>query len=269
MNRWLKKLLAKYVTYIEIIGYGFVFLFVIGLILLSRIKAEDEFVGLNGKLNIDYQLFQADKATIILELLADTTEKVQAGQPVILFTDDEDYFADKKMHLTLNTQIQLAEKTGNLELVNQLKQALSILERKKYPSLLKKEMKSEIAGEFWLMQKNFPFAEKGEVIGGIFDFEKCKIHVPQLPVDKRMMRKLKTGQKGTASLIISPLEKIDLQVELVNLKEQEADLKIVNLTKSQKRKIAQAVTSSGEKKELSASISVLVGSKSWMQLIWR
>ena len=35
MNLFIKKILAKYVIYIEIIGYGFVLLFIVGLIALS------------------------------------------------------------------------------------------------------------------------------------------------------------------------------------------------------------------------------------------
>ena len=41
MNRFGKKILAKYVNYIEIISYTFVVLFIGGLIALSKIKAED------------------------------------------------------------------------------------------------------------------------------------------------------------------------------------------------------------------------------------
>ncbi|NOZ62839.1 MAG: hypothetical protein GXO74_14345 [Calditrichaeota bacterium] len=269
MKFWVKKLLAKYVTYIEIIGYGFVILFIAGLIILSRVKAEDEFVGLKGELAISTDLIQSDKPWYVLKIAADTGKVVAPETALLIVTDDPVFIADKKIIVKLDEQTALAEGTGNGSLVSQLQKMRGQLEDKKYPYLSQYEVRSKIEGEFILISDELPFISANSIPGGVFNFENCSLYVSQLPVDKRMKRKLKIGQTGTAAIQISPLEKINVSVELVNLTESEADLKIMELNQSKKKKLAAALTALPKDEKLSATISVLVGSKSWMQLIWR
>lgn len=269
MKQWVKKLLAKYVTYIEIIGYGFVILFIAGLIALSRVKAEDEFVNLKGVFTISADLIKADKALYVRKIIADTGEVVDEEIPLLIVTDDPIFIADKKIIVKINEQIALAKETGDISLIMRLQKMRAQLENKKYPHLKQYEIRSKLKGEFILVSDELPFISANAAAGGVFDFENCSLHVSQLPVDKRMKRKLKVGQTGTAAIQISPLEKIDVSVELANLSEKEADLKITGLSPAKKKKLAIALAMLPGNEKLSATIMLLVGSKSWMQLIWR
>lgn len=269
MNLFVKKLLAKYVKYIEIIGYSLVFLFIAGLIALSQIKAEDEYVNLNGNYEIETFLITFDSPRYIIDQLSDSNSVVQANDPLFEVTDDEQFIADQKILDNLEIQVETANKASRRDVADKLSSVILDIEKRKYKYLELSTVRSKISGEFILVNLNNDFIPEHEIIGGVFDLKNSIIRVTEFPVDKRMKKKLKPGQSGTADLKLGPVESINLSVTLDSLNNEEAVFHITEIPKDAKFKIANYISSIPEQKTIQANVKVLVGWKSWMNLIWR
>jgi hypothetical protein len=269
MNRFVKKLLARYVKYIEIIGYAFVILFIAGLVALSYIKAEDEFVNLNGKFEIPTEVIKFDRPHYIIVQLSDSNAVVNVNAPLFEITEDENFIADQTILNSLEQQSKTAKKVSRKNLENELNRIISDLVQKKYPYLEKSTVRSKISGDFIITDLENDFIPSNKVIGGVFDFENNLVRVTDFPADKRMKRKLKLGQTGVATLKLSPIESISLSVSLISLDKNEAIFQSTGISKEVKFKVAKYLCSNPNNNKIDANISVLVGWKSWMRLIWR
>lgn len=269
MNRFTKKLLAKYVTYIEIIGYGFVLLFVAGMIALSYIKAEDEFVTLQGKFEVPADLIQFDRTHYLIDQLSDSNTVVDANAPLLEVTDDEQFIAEQTILNNLQGQVVIAQTANQKNLEQGLNRIIADLIQRRYPSLRMSTVRAKIAGDFLITNLASDLIPQKKIIGGVFNFDSNLIRVAEFPPDRQVRRKLKLGQTGTATLKLSPVESINLPVVLVSLSEKEAYFHSAEISKELKFKIAQNLCSNPETNQIEASINVLVGWKSWMRLIWR
>lgn len=269
MNRFIKKLLARYVTYIEIIGYGFVLLFVAGMIALSYIKAEDEFVNLQGKFEVPADLIQFDRTHYLIDQLSDSNAVVEINAPLFEVTDDEQFIAEQTILSNLEGQVEIARKVAQKNLEQRLNQIITDLIPKRYPSLRMSTVRAKIAGDFLITDLANDLIAPHKIIGGVFDFDNNLIRVAEFPPDRQARRKLKLGQTGTATLKLSPVESIQLAVVLVSLSETEAYLHATEISQDARFKIAQHLSNNPETNQIEASVSVLVGWKSWMRLIWR
>jgi len=268
MNRFVKKLLAKYVKYIEIIGYALVFLFIAGLIALSKIKAEDEYVNLNGNYEFETFLIQFDTPKYIIDQLSDSNSVVQANDPLFEITDDERFIADQSILDNLEIQVETANKASRRDVADKLSSVILDIEKRKYKYLKLSTVRSKITGEFILVNLNKDFVPEHEIIGGVFDLKNSIIRVTEFPVDKRMKKKLKPDQAGTANLKLGLVESIDISITLDSLNNEEAVFHITEIPEDAKIKIARYI-SSFPGQTIQANVNVLVGWKSWMNLIWR
>ncbi len=269
MNRFIKKLLARYVTYIEIIGYAFVLLFIAGMIALSYIKAEDEFVNLQGKFEVPADLIQFDRAHYLIDQLSDSNAVVAANAPLIEVTDDEKFIAEQTILNNLQGQAVIAQTAAQKNLEQQLDQIISNLIQKSYPYLSMYTVRAKIGGDFLITDLAGDLIPPKKVIGGVFDFDNNLVHVTEFPPDRQLRRKLKLGQTGTAMLKLGLIESVSLPVVLVSLNEQEAYLHATEISQDAKFKIAKFLSDHPETNQIEAAVSVLVGWKSWMRLIWR
>jgi hypothetical protein len=269
MNRFVKKLLAKYVKYIELVGYAFVILFIAGLVALSYIKAEDEFVNLNGKFEIPTDMIKLDHPHYVIDQLSDSNTVVNVNAPLFEITSDEKFIANQTILNNLEQQADAARKASRKNLEKELNRIISDLLQKEYPKLEISTLQSKISGDFIITQLENDLIPENEVIGGVFDFDNNLIRVIDFPADKRMKKKLKLDQAGTATLKLGPVESINLSVFLVSLNEKEACFHSSDISKDIKFKIAKYICSNSEKNQIEANINVLVGWKSWMRLIWR
>jgi|GEM_PF-2214528 hypothetical protein len=269
MNRFIKKLLARYVTYIEIIGYAFVVLFVAGMIALSYIKAEDELVNVQGKFEVPADLIQFDRSHYVIDQLSDSNAVVEANAPLFELTDDEQFIAEQTILNNLQGQMEIARAAAQKDLQQELNRITSSLIQKRYPYLRLSTLRAKMAGDFLITNLAGDLIPKNKIIGGVFDFENNLIRVTEFPPDRQVRRKLKLGQTGTATLKLSPTESINLSVVLVSMNEKEAYFHSPEIAAETKFKIATYLCSNSESNQIEASISVLVGWKSWMRLIWR
>ena len=269
MNRFIKKLLARYVKYIEIIGYVFVILFIVGLVALSYIKAEDEFVNLQGKFEVPADLIRLDRPHYITGQLSDSNAVVAVNAPLFEISDDEKFIADQTILTGLEQQAATARNASQKNLEQELNRIISELAQKKYPSLARSTLRSNISGDFIITQLENNFIPENMIIGGVFDFDDNLVRVMDFPPDKRMKRKLKLGQTGTATLKLGPVESISLSVSLISLDEKEATFQSAEISKAVKLKVAKYISSNPNNNQIETNISVLVGWISWMRLIWR
>jgi hypothetical protein len=268
MNLFVKKLLAKYVKYIEIIGYLFVLLFIAGLVALSQIKAEDEFVSLNGIFEIEKEIISFPKKQIILNVFAESSVKVKPGDNLIELTDNKKYISDHEIIKDLENQIKLAREVSDNNLVNKFSNILNEIQNRNYPNLDIEKIQSKLPGDY------FPFVQKNEIteinqtIGGVFGFENGTIRVSEFPVDQQQKKKLKSGQTGTATLKLGFENSNSISVLMSEFSEREMIFELEDLSLENKQKIATSLAQN-EDEYISVTLSVLVGSKSWMNLIWR
>ena len=268
MNLFVKKLLAKYVKYIEIIGYLFVLLFIAGLVALSQIKAEDEFVFLNGKIELEKEIISFPQKQIILNVFADSSVKVKPGDNLIELTDNKKYISDQEIIKDLENQIKLAREVSDNNLVNKFSNILNEIKNRNYPNLNIEKIQSKLPGDF------FPFVQKNEIteinqnIGGVFGFENSTIRVSKFPVDQQQKKKLKSGQTGIATLKLDFENSISIPVIMSEYSEKEMIFVARELSGENKQKMATSLAQNDDE-YISVTLSVLVGSKSWMNLIWR
>ncbi|MDW7679095.1 MAG: hypothetical protein SCK70_00905 [bacterium] len=269
MKRWVKKILAKYVNYVEIVGYGFVLLFIAGLIALSFIKAEDEFVALEGVFQIKFQMLTFNRSHYLVEQIANTNQKVIAGQPLIRVTDDEDFIANQRIKIHLDEQMRIAESAGKTQLLQRLESIRSELTENRIASGKGEVIRSRLDGEFLLFESDSRIIEAQIPCGGVFDFQGSMIRVTTFPPDKRLVRKLKIGQQGSASIHLTSPHAVTVRVKLDAIDDSEAQFSLIELSQSQKNEIAMFFATHPEQTELKTSLKILVGYKSWMRLIWR
>lgn len=269
MNRFIKRLLAKYVKYIEIIGYAFVILFIAGMIALSYIKAEDEFVNLNGKFEIPTDLIKLDRRHYVIDQLSDSNAVVSRNAPLFEITDDKKFIADQTILSNLEQQAETARKASQKKLENELDGIIAELVQKNYPRLVMSTLRSKISGDFIITELEKDLISANEIIGGVFDFENNLVRVTDFPADKSIKRKLKLGQTGTATLKLGPVESISFPIFLVTIDEKVVYFHSADISKEHKFKIAKYICSNPGDVQIDASVSILVGWKSWMRLIWR
>jgi hypothetical protein len=93
--------------------------------------------------------------------------------------------------------------------------------------------------------------------------------VNQLPADKQMVKKLKSGQTGTATLNLNAGNSIQIPVTIFEIDKSHASFIINSFPTADRRKFASELCKEPQKTNLAVNISVLVGGKSWMRLIWR
>ncbi|MBD3289826.1 hypothetical protein GF337_13550, partial [candidate division KSB1 bacterium] len=204
MNLFVKKLLAKYVIYVEIIGYVLVAIFIGGLIALSFIKAEDEFVNLNGHLALESGLLVFEQDHYIIDVLSETNSSVNTRAPLLEVTDDQKFITDRELLSTLETQLEKMQQAGRPDLERQLSEMILDLEEKTYPRLELNTIRSTMSGDFILFEPERDLIRADTPIGGVFDFSNARIHVPQLPADRSQARKLEIEHSGTATIQLGP-----------------------------------------------------------------
>ena len=83
-----------------------------------------------------------------------------------------------------------------------------------------------------------------------------------------MKKKLKSGQTGTATINLGLENSISIPVIMSEFSEKEMIFELEDLSLENKQKIATSLAQN-EDEYISVTLSVLVGSKSWMNLIWR
>jgi len=269
MNRFAKKMLAKYIKYIEIIGYFFVILFIAGLVALSFIKAEDEYVNLNGKYELEVHLLKFENPQYILDLRSDSSSIVSANGPLLEITDNEKFIADRTIQTNLEAQLETAQKVKQKKLANNLAAIIQDIEERDYPKLDISVVRTPIRGEFFLLLDNSDFIPKNEIIGGVFNFEEGFIKVTEFPADKRLVKKVKQGQAGTATLKLGPVDNVPCSVVVSDVSKSGILLKMETIPENEKLKIINFIAAHPEEVAIDVNINVLVGWKSWMRLIWR
>lgn len=256
MNLFVKKILAKYVKYIEIIGYAFVLLFIAGIVALSFIKAEDEFVHLKGQYEISVFIPELEQPNCVVATFADSFAIVEPGIPLFEITEDAAYCAEKSILNNLRAQASTARQNSRPELARKLEAVIQQHTPLSPPTSTRKIF-SQISGEFfWLDTAS---------VGGVFDFAQSTLRVTKFPPDGRQNKKLQAGQTGTATLAGN----LTLPVKLAQLTENEALFTIDSLQISDKTRVVTALAKTQDQTKLPANLKVLVGWKSWMQLIWR
>ncbi len=269
MKRLGKKILAKYVNYIEIISYAFVVLFIGGLIALSKIKAEDEYVPLQGRFELTSQLLEFPGERFITDRPLATGTPVSAGDILLEVTADKRYIADKEILENLREQIGKARETSQRDLTVSLTTIADGLRRRTYPNLATEKIRATLQGELILLATESDFIRADSAAGGVFDFENCGFRVTEFPPDRSLYKKLETGQNGTATLRSATGEAIEVPVLLQSVTEEEALFSCTDLTDELKRALATFVAHLPTAQETSATLSVLVGWKSWMSLLFR
>ncbi len=269
MNRFVKKLLAKYVIYIEIIGYLLVILFIGGLIALSFIKAEDEYVNLNGHLLLNAELLVFEKEHYLIDVLSETNSSVNKRSPLLEITDDPKFITDRVMLTTMETQIEKVRQLSRTDLEDQLSAIIYDLEEKTYPNLRLNTIRTSISGDYILFQPERDLLKMNTAIGGVFDFSNAHIIVPQLPADRSQARKLKAEQSGAATILLGAVNTRTVPVTLIRVAEDSAVARIDEWTIVQKNEIARYFANLKNDEKISVSLRIKVGWKSWMNLIWR
>ena len=268
MNRFVKKLLAKYVKYIEIIGYSLVFLFIAGLVALSTIKAEDEYVNLTGTFEISFFFIPSETRQFIIDVIAEPDSIVQPGDDLLRLTDHERFTADQSIRINLEAQIEKAREHSDFQLAGKLSPIVSDLKRKTYPDLKMRTITSPIQGVFILFHNEGEVVGEEDKMGGVFNFNEGMIRVTEFPADKRMKKKLKKDQTATVTLSAGPQESISLSAVLVEHKDQEVMFRLEKMSTDNMVKIAHFLSTQAEGSAIEVNISVLVGSRTWMNLIW-
>lgn len=269
MKRFTKKLLAKYVQYIEIIGYFFVLLFIAGLFALSFIKAEDEFIQLSGELEMQIFIPEIVLPIYLTKSLTDSIIKVQPGDTIFTFSCQEKMLQDQMLLQNLIRQIEGLKLESDNDILMRLNEIINKIKTRKYPDVENRPIISPIQGVFFNFINSTPQLVEQRPVGGVFDFQSTRIVVNQLPVDRQMVRKLKAGQSGTANLNFHSGNSIQVSVTLLEINETRAILKINSFPHLEQKKFALEFCKEPPKTNFSANISVLVGWKSWMRLIWR
>jgi len=269
MNKFVKKLLAKYVKYIEIVGYGLVFLFIAGLVALSTIKAEDEFINLTGRYDISSSLIISPQRLFIIDVLADTFQVVGPGSDLLEVVEDERFVSDQVIRKNLEKQVEEAGEFGNTQVVRRLSAIITELNSRNYPGLHRRTLKAPISGDFVLFKNKADVVPKDTPIGGVLDFEDGQIRVTEFPADKRLKRKLKPDQVATVKLILGEEETLSQDATLTLHRDDVVVLELKGMSNEDKRIIAHYIFRHSEAISIEVSISVLVGARTWMNLIWR
>ncbi|MFZ5518794.1 MAG: hypothetical protein ACOY90_19345 [Candidatus Zhuqueibacterota bacterium] len=268
MNRFVKKLLAKYIKYIEIIGYAFVLLFIAGLVALSFIKAEDEYVNLNGLFEVEHQWLTFEQPHFILDLRSESGQTVAAGDPLLEVTADEKFLADRTIQSNLEAQLETAENAGMSALAGRLSSIIMDIESRDYPELDIAVVRSQIDGYFDLVDSS-DYIPAGKKIGGVFNFGESTIRVTAFPADKRLVKKVKPGQSGQATIALAPAVNALCVVSVVDVTKSEIVLKMETISEKDRLKLIEFLTARSDEQALAANVNLLVGWKSWMRLIWR
>ena len=269
MNKFAKKVLARYVKYVEIIGYLFVIMFIGCLIALSFIKAEDEFVNLTGKYEIDNFKIKFDQPGFIIDFRANENASVVVKQALIEFTKDKKFITDQKILINLDEQLEEARKVSETNLEKKLKSIIFELEEKAYPDLKISVLKTPVAGKFLLPEYKTDFIPANTSIGGVFNFASSFIRVTNLPTDKRIRAKIAKRQTGTANVKIDDTTSISLSVIIDKVDENEIIIKFERLTEKQEILLAKKILKLTDDSSVDITANILIGWKSWMSLIWR
>ncbi len=265
-NRFIKTLLARYVIYVEVIGYVFVILFIAGLVALSFIKAEDEYLNLKGQLEVPAFTIQFDHRHHLVDLISEADSLVGENSPLIEVTDDGHFIADQLILKNLQLQEAEARDASNGDLARRIASLIQSIESKQYNDLEIMTVRTPVAGRFFLFEGNGDIFPENKTIGGVYDFENSLIRVSALPQEKRDRKKLKPRQTGTVNIAVGSGASIPVKIVLNSVSDGEALFTISPIDKAEQRSIAAQLK---DQRSMEVDIHLLVGWKSWMRLIWR
>jgi len=222
---------------------------------LSFIKAEDEFVHLNGRYEMPLFVPKFSQPHCLVAVHADSFALIAPEAPLFEITGDTAFCAEKAILAELQIQALRARTSARPELARQLE---AVIEHTPLAAPAGVRLiRSEIAGQFFRLDAT--------AAGGVFDFAQSALSVTEFPPDRRQQKKLQENQTGTATFQGAGLS---LPVKLVQLTEHEAIFRIDSLKIADKIQLAEALAKS-ETGGIPASLAVQVGWRSWMELIWR
>lgn len=269
MNRWVKRLLAKYIKYIEIIGYAFVGLFVAGLIALSFIKAEDEWLALNGQFTLPSHVIRFAEPGYLLEMPADSVTRVQSQARLARITFDPVYSRDQTLLRHLEQQIATARDGGDLVVIEQLQRLVQTLKKRSYPKLSVQMVTAPASGEFLTFFPAHTALPAQTALGVVLDYAHSSVQVTDFSANPQAQGKLKPGQTGTATVKLNPLESLSLPISVTEVNAKTATMQVDSLTTDQKFKLAHYLAVNPASSGIPVNLAVLAGWRSWMKLIWR
>lgn len=268
MKPFIKKLLARYVVYVEVTGYAFVILFFGGLVALAFVKAEDEFAVFKGRISLPVQSLRVDCPAVVLDTQALPGATVNAGQALIDTVTNQVFVTDRMVLDSLDTQIASAARQGRNDLIEQLKPMAESLRTKHYPDLKTDVIIADIPGEFILWcRTNQPIT--GNIpAGAVADFTAGIVVVTNIAPDNRKAAQLKPGQPGTALLKIDGVQKLSLPLIVKSVTKTEVILSFGQIPESDRATLANWAAAVPPPPP-DADVKILVGWKSWLRLVWR
>ncbi len=269
MNRRVKILLAKYIGYVEAAGYVLVAAFIAGLIALSTIKAEDETVELQGGYHIPFALAHSPAACLILDSPAGPESTVRRNDILLEVTQDPRLVSDRLLRTGLEAQARQARDAGHPQLADKLSSLAAELAGRSYPGLQKTIVRAPISGEFVAFKHKNEVAGPNEAAGGVFDFAAGRIRAAEWPSDKRLGKKLRAGQTATVTLKLAQDDLMTFHATLVELTPGGIIFRPREPEAADKVRIARHIATAAQGPDLAVNLSVLVGIKSWMSLIWQ
>jgi hypothetical protein len=269
MNRLLKRLLAKYVKYIEIIGYTFVGLFVAGLLALSYIKAEDEWMTLNGQFTISSHIIRFAEPCYLLEMPADSITQVQTNTILARITFDPAFRTDKTLLRNLEQQITPARAVGDQLVVGQLQGIVNTLKKRNYPNLAVQTVTAPASGEFLTFFQENSVLPAQTTLGVVLDCAHGSVQVTDFSTNTQAKTRLKPGQTGTVTVKLNSIESLSLPIKVSEVTTKAALMHVDSISIDQKFKLAHYLAANTTSPEIHVNLSVLIGWRSWMKLIWR
>jgi len=271
---FLRRIIARYVVWIEIVGYALVFALFGALIYASQVKADDDFLpSIPGTVNLKLQVVQASKDAQVSAIAPDEAEKrpARVGTALVTLEESPEIVTRTSLRQNLEKQREFARTQKRDEVVAQIDKMLEQVQPNPAAHSALRPLPAKFTGKWVPAVKPGQVVTSGTVLGILLSPAETTVDIEtKAPPIAQNGGKLKPDQPTTISLTMGKTEVILLGKVTRGGKKNPA-IAITEITPAEAAKIMDFYRDNPYQNPSfpTENIKVLVGEKSWASLIWK
>lgn len=269
---FLRRIIARYVVWIEIVGYLLVFSLFGSLIFASTMKADDDILVIPGEVDLKIQVFQANKDAEISAVEPDQTGTLKkAGMPLVTLQEAPEVVSRASLRVNLEKQLAFANAQKQSDVAAQISQMLEQVKANAAAKSALRPMTGSFTGKWVPAVKAGEVVTSGTVLGILLSPAETTVKVEKksTPVAQNG-GKLQPDQPTTISLSMGTTN-VDLAAKVIRGGKTDPEIAVTEIPASEITKIMDFYRDNPAQNPVfpTQNIRVLVGEKSWASLIWK
>jgi hypothetical protein len=267
---FLRRIVAKYVVWVEVIGYLIVVAFVVGLVFASTKKAEDEFLVIPCEVTLSADVLRADKSAEIVSLQpAGTPAGNREG--LALLEESPALVTRTSLLQNLKRQLDFARSQNQEAIAADVAKMIADAQKANNAAPARRPVLSKISGQWYPTADSGDVIASGAVLGVVLNPAETEVTLnKQDPAVSKRGNRLKPDQPATITLSAGGVA-IQISGKVVEGGKKDPRVRVTGIPSAEAAKIVAFYRQNPghDGKFTGANTKVLIGEKSWASLIWK